>query len=207
MKPTKLFLKPALFLAVAFASNGQTPPPNVYRVVNLVSNVSGVAAVTDPNLVDAWGISNPGTPFWVSDRASGLATVYNAAGVASATVVTIPAATAGATGSPTGQVQNSAGSAFTLANAANASFIFCTEDGLIVAWNSGSAKVGQVMVNNSATGAVYKGLAIGTSAAGGTLYGANFHTGKIDTWGPGFAGVTLAGSFTDPAVPAGFAPF
>jgi uncharacterized protein (TIGR03118 family) len=104
-------------------------------------------------------------------------------------------------------VQNSAGSAFTLANGANASFIFATEDGLIVGWNSGSAKLGQVMVNNSGKGAVYKGLAIGTSAAGGTLYAANFNSGKIDTFGPGFTSVTLAGSFSDPAVPAGFAPF
>jgi hypothetical protein len=42
---------------------------------------------------------------------------------------------------------------------------------------------------------------------GGTLYGANFRSGKIDTWGPGFAPVALAGSFSDPVVPAGFAPF
>ena len=208
MKSTSLnvILKPALLLAFAVAVSAQTPP-NVYRVVNLVSNVAGAAAVTDPNLVDAWGISNAATPFWVSDHVSGLSTVYASTGVASATVVTIPAATGTGPGKPTGQVQNSAGAAFTLANNANASFIFSTEDGLIVGWNSGSAKLGEVKVNNSAKGAVYKGLAIGTSAAGGTLYGANFHSAKIDTWGPGFAPVTLAGSFTDPSVPAGFAPF
>jgi len=199
-------LKSALFLAVAIAAQGQTPP-NVYRVVNLVSNVAGVAAVTDPNLVDAWGISNAATPFWVSDHVAGLTTVYASTGVASATVVTIPSATTGGTGKPTGQVQNSAGSAFTLANGANASFIFSTEDGMIVAWNSGSAKLAEVKANNSASGAVYKGLAIGTSAAGGTLYAANFNSGKIDTWGPGFAAATLAGGFKDPAIPAGFAPF
>ncbi len=206
MKPVHLFLNSVLLLTLTIVAKGQTPP-DVYRVVNLVSNVAGVAAVTDPNLVDAWGISNPGSPFWVSDHVSGLSTVYAATGIASATVVTIPSATGTGTGKPTGQVQNSAGSAFTLANGANASFIFSTEDGQIVGWNSGSAKLGQVMVNNNAKGAVYKGLAIGTSAAGGTLYGANFHSGKIDTWGPGFAAVTLAGSFTDPTVPAGFAPF
>lgn len=206
MKSVKLCLKPALLLMIAVASKGQTPP-NVYRVVNLVSNVSGVAAVTDPNLVDAWGISNGATPFWVSDHVSGLSTVYAATGVASATVVAIPAASPSGTGKPTGQVQNTAGSAFTLANGANASFIFCTEDGLIVGWNGGSAKLGEVKVNNSSKNAVYKGMANGTSAAGATLYAANFRSGKIDTWGPGFAPVTLAGAFNDPAVPSGFAPF
>src|ERR1700733_7902781 len=136
MKPVNVFLKSALLLTVVIAAQGQTPP-NVYLQVNIVSNVSGVAAVTDPNLVDAWGISNAGSPFWVSDHVSGLSTVYASTGVASATVVTIPAATGTGTGKPTGQVQNSAGAAFTLANGANASFIFCTEDGQIVAWNSG----------------------------------------------------------------------
>jgi uncharacterized protein (TIGR03118 family) len=202
---SNVFLRPALLLAVAIAARSQTPP-NIYRVVNLVSNVSGVAAVTDPNLVDAWGISNPGSPFWVSDHGDGLSTLYASTGVASATVVTIPSAGSGA-GRPTGQVQNSAGAAFTLANGANASFIFATEDGLIVGWNSGSAKLGEVKANNSGAGAVYKGLAIGTSAAGGTLYAANFNSGHVDTWGPGFAPITLAGSFIDPAIPTGFAPF
>jgi uncharacterized protein (TIGR03118 family) len=199
-----ILLTPALWLAVAVTAHAQAP--NVYRVVNLVSNVAGVAANTDPNLVDAWGISNAATPFWVSDHGNGLTTVYASTGVASATVVSIPPASSGA-GKPTGQVQNNAGAAFTLANAANASFIFCTEDGLIVGWNSGSAKLGEIKVNNSGKNAVYKGLAIGTSAAGGTLYAANFRSGKIDVWGPGFTALTLAGTFSDPAVPAGFAPF
>jgi uncharacterized protein (TIGR03118 family) len=202
----KIFLRSALMLAVVAGAYSQTPP-NSYRVVNLVSNVSGTAAVTDPNLVDPWGFSNPATPFWISDHASGLSTVYAATGVASATVVTIPTASGTGTGKPTGQVQNSAGAAFTLANGANASFIFDTEDGLIVGWNSGSAKLGEIKVNNSSQGAIYKGLAIGTSAAGGTLYAANFKSGQIDTYGPGFAPVKLAGSFADSSVPSGYAPF
>ena len=204
-KTVSVFFKPAALLFVVAAAQAQSAP-NVYRTVNLVSNVAGVATVTDPTLLDPWGISNAATPFWVSDHLSGLTTVYAGNGVASATVVTIPSATSGA-GRPTGQVQNSAGAAFTLANKANASFIFATDDGLIAAWNSGDAKLAEVKVNNSVGGAVYKGLAIGTSTAGGTLYAANFRSGRIDTFGPGFTAVTLAGSFSDPAAPAGFAPF
>ncbi len=207
MKSTVLtmMLGCTVLLTMAVAAEGQTPA-NSYRVVNLVSNVAGTAAVTDPNLLDAWGISNPNSPFWVSDHGSGLSTVYASTGVAAATVVKIPGA-GGTVGKPTGQVQNSAGTAFTLANGKAASFIFATEDGLITAWNSGDASLAEVKADNSAKNAVYKGLAIGTSAAGGTLYGANFHSGHIDTWGPGFTPVTLAGTFSDPAVPTGFAPF
>jgi uncharacterized protein (TIGR03118 family) len=196
-----------LFLSAAGAAQAQTGA-NSYRVVNLVSNVEGVAAVTDPGMVDPWGFSNPNTPFWLSDHGSGLSTVYAATGVANANViVTIPAAGGSGTGKPTGQVQNSAGTAFKLSNGGNASFIFASEDGLITAWNNAIGKIAEVKIDNSSTKAVYKGLAIGTSAAGGTLYGANFRSGKIDTWGPGFVPVTLAGSFADSQVPAGYAPF
>jgi uncharacterized protein (TIGR03118 family) len=175
--------------------------------VNLVSNVAGVAAVTDAGLVDPWGFSNPGTPFWLSDHGSGLSTLYAATGVANAIIVTVPPASGSGTGKPTGQVQNSGAAAFTLSNGGNASFIFATEDGLITAWNSAAGKLAEIKINNSSKNAVYKGLANGTSAAGATLYGANFHSGKIDTWGPGYAPVTLAGSFSDSQVPAGYAPF
>ena len=200
----KTFLKPAVFLVGAIAAHAQTAPANVYRVVNLVSNVAGSAAVTDPNLVDPWGMSNTNTPFWVSNHVAGNSTVYNAAGVASATVVTVPSASGTGSGKPTGQVQG-AGLPFPLANGNNASFIFATEDGLITAWNTGT--VAQKMIDNSAAKAVYKGLAIGTSALGGTLYAANFRSGAIDVYGPKFVPSKLAGSFSDPAVPAGFAPF
>ncbi|HVY91426.1 MAG TPA: TIGR03118 family protein [Bryobacteraceae bacterium] len=193
-------------LLCAVAAQAQSGA-NSYRVVNLVSNVAGAAAVTDPGLVDPWGFSNPGTPFWLSDHGSGLSTVYAATGVASSLVVTIPAAGGSGTGKPTGQVQNSAGAAFKLSNGGNASFIFASEDGLITAWNNAIGRVAEVKIDNSSKNAVYKGLAIGTSAAGGTLYGANFRSGKIDTWGPGFAPVTLAGSFNDSQVPSGYAPF
>ena len=205
-----LNLKPGFPLVVALlalSTGALAQAPNTYRVVNLVSNVAGVAAFTDPNLVDGWGIANTNTPFWVSDHGNGLTTLYSGNGAISATVVKLPPASGTGPGKPTGQVQNNQGSAFTLANNGNASFLFCTEDGLIEGWNGASGTLGEIKVNNSSKNAVYKGMAIGTSAAGGTIYAANFRSGKIDVWGPGFAPVTLAGSFSDPAVPTGFAPF
>jgi uncharacterized protein (TIGR03118 family) len=196
----------SLLLCAPVIAQAQTGA-NSYRVVNLVSNVEGAAAFTDPGLVDPWGFSNPGTPFWLSDHGSGLSTVYAATGAVSSVVVTIPSATGTGTGKPTGQVRNTEGAAFKVSNGGNASFIFATEDGLLTAWNNALGKLSEITVDNSSNDAVYKGLAIGKSDAGGTLYAANFRSGRIDTWGPGFAPVTLAGSFSDPQVPDGYAPF
>jgi hypothetical protein len=52
-----------------------------YTQTNLVSNASGVAPVTDPQLINPWGISRgSGSPWWVSDNATGFSTLYNGAG-------------------------------------------------------------------------------------------------------------------------------
>ena len=56
-------------------------------------------------------------------------------------------------------------------------------------------------------GAVYKGLAIASTASGSRLYAANFHAGAVDVFDGAFAPVTTAGGFTDPKLPAGYAPF
>src|SRR5205823_1510172 len=129
-----------------------------------------------------------------------------------AVVVTVPPGAASpstALGRPTGQVKPPTTTLPTFVipapNGRAASFIFATEDGTISAWNAGTAAT--ITVDNSAKNAVYKGLAIGTSAAGPTLYAANFRSGKIDVFDASWAPITLAGSFTDPLVPAGFAPF
>ncbi|MES1261098.1 MAG: TIGR03118 family protein [Acidobacteriota bacterium] len=210
-------MKPRIHTAVTFAAlfgvfaaQGQTPA-NIYLQTNLVSNIAGQAAVTDPNLVDPWGISFSATsPFWVSNHLSGTSTLYNGQGAITPVVVTIPpgsATGAAAKGRPTGQVRNGTATAFLLPapNSKAASFIFATEDGTISGWNAGS--IATITVDNSAQSAVYKGLAIGTSAVGPTLYAANFRTRRIDVFNSAWANVTLAGSFFDPAVPAGFAPF
>jgi uncharacterized protein (TIGR03118 family) len=182
---------------------------NSYIQTSLVGNVTGLAAVVDPNLDDPWGVSFSATgPFWVSDHFNGTATLYNGAGAITPLVVTIPpgvASTAGSPGRPTGQVKPSTGFVIPAPNGKAASFIFATEDGTISAWNSGTAAV--ITVDNSAAKAVYKGLAIGTSANGPTLYAANFRSGRIDVFDTNWNPITLAGTFTDPGVPSGYAPF
>ncbi|HJT87093.1 MAG TPA: TIGR03118 family protein [Bryobacteraceae bacterium] len=204
---THRFLAFALFLPGALFAAGA----NVYLQHNLVSDVPGTADVTDPNLVNPWGLSFSATgPFWVSNQGKGNATVYNGSGAILPLVVAVPSGAAGGQPSgPTGQVQNSFGTsnpgAFVLANGRPASFIFSTQDGTISAWNSGSAAA--MEVDNSAAGAVYKGLAIGSNSSGPLLYAPNFNTGNIDVYDGKFAPAKVSGGFSDPTLPAGFAPF
>jgi hypothetical protein len=53
----------------------------LFAQTNLVSDQPGVAKITDPSLVNAWGISEgPATPFWISDNGTGLSTLYSVPG-------------------------------------------------------------------------------------------------------------------------------
>ena len=138
---------------------------------------------------------------------SGVATVYDSSGKAAPLVVTVPAGSGAGPSSVTGQVFNG-GTGFVLQGAKPAAFLFCTEDGTISGWYNGIENNKAVIaVNRSGSGAVYKGLALGTSDTGPVLYAANFASGAIDVFGADFAPRTLAGTFADPALPAGFAPF
>src|SRR5438309_10658894 len=59
---------------------------------------SHTPAHVDPNLLNPWGLTASSTsPFWVSDNGAGVATLYDAAGVARSLVVSIPAPTIPAT--------------------------------------------------------------------------------------------------------------
>lgn len=201
----------ALLCIFSIAAASAQTAANVYVQHNLISNVAGLADVTDPNLIDPWGMSFSATsPFWISNHGKGNTTVYSNASTSTpiavtATVVTIPPGAGGATpSSPTGQVQNST-TGFLLANGTKASFIFCTEDGTVSAWNGGTTAT--VMVDFSGAGTVYKGMAIGTGSGAPLLYLANFSYGKIDVFDTNFKLTTVPGGFGDPNLPAGYAPF
>lgn len=176
----------------------------------LVSNGGVTADFTDPNLVNGWGVAfNPNGFVWVADNHSGKSTLYDGAGKPQTLVVTIPGV-GGSVGSPTGIVF-SGGADFVVtvgATSAASRFIFATEDGLIAAWAppvTGNNAV--IKVDNSAVGAKYKGLAIGGNGSTHLLYATDFHNGRIDVFNSTFQPVTLSGKFTDPRLPAGYAPF
>src|SRR5438270_1377281 len=175
-----------------------------YSQTNLVSNTAGVANNTDPQLLNPWGISFlPGQDFWIANNNSGTSTLYDNQGTKdTGLIVTIPGATHNPNGNcspgcPTGTVSNG-----NSANFKGGLLIFDTEDGLIASW-TGASNTADVAFDNSASGAVYKGLASLNSTF---VLAANFNSGKIDVFDHNFNLTSLSGSFTDPKLPAGFAP-
>jgi uncharacterized protein (TIGR03118 family) len=200
-------LFPAILgLVFSFGIISAVAQTNSYQQTNLVSDTSGVATNTDPKLINPWGISFfPGQPFWVADNNSGYSTIYDANGVSQApSPVLIPAPPGDASpATPTGTVINQT-SGFKVGGFAS-QFLFDSEDGTISGWyNAGNAILA---VNRSSTGAVYKGLAMITNTTGTFLLATNFNSGQVDVFDSNFKLVALAGSFTDPSLPAGYAPF
>lgn len=191
-----------------------------YLQTNLVSNQPGVAKVTDPNLVNAWGIvHSPASPFWISDNGTGVSTLYNGSGTPfppnAPLVVTIPppaGSPKGTTAAPTGVVFSGT-SGFVVSKGAasgGAFFIFATEDGTISGWNPTVDRQNAILeVDNSkaSPSAVYKGLAIASNAMGTFLYATNFRAGTVDMFDSQFHQVSKAGAFTDPNLLPGYAPF
>jgi len=182
-----------------------------YQQTNLTSNIAGQAAVTDPNLQNPWGVAwAPAGALWVSDNANGLSTLYNGTGAIVPLVVTIPPAGA----APTGMVWNPNPNQFHIPGTTiGATFIFDGEDGTITAWNPAADPVmaGQstasLVIDSSATGAVYKGLAYGTNVHGNFIFATNFNSGQIEAYDVNFKLTALDGAFVDPRLPANYAPF
>jgi len=185
----------------------------IFQQTNIVSSVPGLAITTDHNLINPWGLSlSPTGQFRVSDNGLGLSTVYDVHGNPHRTTVEIPLP-AGSTSdfaAPTGNVRNNT-TDFVISEdgrSAPAENIFASEDGTITAWNS---RVDQhhalIVADNSASGAVYKALTLGSNAKGNFIYATNFFNGTVDVFDSHFQQVQLSGSFTDPDIPDGFAPF
>src|SRR5438445_3785164 len=176
---------------------------NSFRQTNLESDVPGMAAFTDPDLRNPWGISASATsPMWVSDNGAGVTTLYRGDGSKVPLTVIIPPApgsAAGATGTPTGTVFNGNGAEFR-----GDRFLLATEDGTIAGWKGGPAATTEVDRSAPPPGAVYKGLAIGFDGATDHLYAANFRSGVVDVFNSDFS---QCASFTDPKVAEGYAPF
>jgi len=176
-------------------------PITSYFQTNLVSDIPGLASHFDANLQNPWGISSsPTSPFWVSDNGKGMATLYNTSGTPQALAVTVPNP-AGGISAPTGTVFNGTTAAFN-----GDLFLFGTENGTIAGWRSALGTTAETLFNNSTADAVYKGLAIATVGGGTYLYAADFHNGTVSVF-PSTGAPALAGSFKDPNLPAGYAPF
>ena len=122
--------------------NGFFRQRNAYVVTPLVSDLSGKANVTDPNLKNSWGVAF--TPaagaFWISDNATGLSTLYDGAGTIvnlpnDATPVVIPCppkagqgSSCPNTASPSGMVWNLSSAFLVPGTTSPAIFLWVTED-------------------------------------------------------------------------------
>jgi uncharacterized protein (TIGR03118 family) len=173
------------------------------------------APVTDKYLKNPWGISHSGSsPFWVSDNATGVTTLYSVNPTTNATTkitlgmppdqsggVVIPPPGAG---NPTGQVFNTAGTSAPRLNGDN--FLFVSEDGTISGWRGALGTQAEVLQTGDNAN-VYKGVTLDTTGGHSYLLSANFRAGTIDVFKGDSNAPDLAGKFTDPNLPSGFAPF
>lgn len=210
-KQFRRLLFQAVFVLGPLAAAGTLRAANAYIQHNLVSDVQGMADHTDAGLVNPWGIAiSAKSPFWFSDNGTGLSTLYSTGGSGSVPglKVTIAPAANATIARPTGIVYHS-GAGFEVTAGNPAAFIFDGEDGAITAWSSAAnASEALVKVDNSSSGAVYTGLAIGTNGSNTYLFATNFWAGTVEVYDSNYAPVTLAsGAFTDPKVPAGYAPY
>jgi len=173
---------------------------------NIVSDGSVPAMKTDPNLLNPWGIAI-GKAFWIDSPGSGLSLIDDAQGNQQFTVAVPPAVSTSPHGEPTGVVFNGDTTLFKIpTNGQAAQFVFATLDGTVAAWNS-ALTAAVTVANNSASKAVYTGIAIDTNTTGSFLLVANQASGAIDVFDSNFAPAHLAGTFADPTLPENFHAF
>jgi uncharacterized protein (TIGR03118 family) len=196
---------PSLAVGVTLAlSLSSTAFAQHYTQVNLDSNVIGAAEATDSQLINGWGLArSSGSTWWVSDEATGFATLYNGAGAKQSLVVTIPKSNPKdptfPTGTPTGVISNSSATDFLLAPKKQAAFIFATLDGTIAAWNPGVGlapganppSTNAVTVARTTDGSGYTGITSAFIDGRRYLYVANFLKGRLDVYDNAFMPVKL----------------
>ena len=191
----KTFLSLATIASLAIFMGPVAQAQN-YTQVNLVANTSGVAPVTDPHLINPWGLSrNSSSPWWVSDNGSGFSTLYNGPGAITPLVVTIPKENPNSktfpTGTPTGTIANTSPTDFLLAAGDPADFLFSTLDGTISGWNPAVKPTTAVIVAKGVAGSSYTGLTSALINGKRFLYAANFTKGTVDVYNNAFQRVNL----------------
>jgi uncharacterized protein (TIGR03118 family) len=203
----------AVGMALAPVPASQADAGVRFQQRNLVSDGAHPAAHVDPHLVNAWGVAfNPFGFVWVADADGMVSTLYDGDGNVQSLVVQIPGpAGAPPGGSPTGIVY-SGSNGFMVAQGALSGpsrFLFATEEGVIAGWAPNVDLTHAIrVVDRSATGANYKGLALSADGTGQRLYATDFFHARVDVFDDNFQPVALsAQAFRDPGIPPGFAPF
>lgn len=204
-------IRPARMAALSLLTIALLSLPTLaqtYTATILTSDIANISANTDTNLGNPWGlVASSGGPWWVSDNATGLSTLYNGSGVAQSLVVTVPSWTGSGTGSPSGIAFNSTND-FQLTPGNPAAFLFVSEDGTVQGWNHSVNPTQSVIEVNNFGSAVYKGMALASAGGANYLYATNFFAGTVDVFDTNFAAHSFGtNAFVDSTIPSGFAPF
>ena len=202
----------SFFLAgFLFAANSATAQTIAYRQTNLASNVNapGFANQVNPFLRNPWGISLLlGQTFSIANTSNGRVTSHDATGASTGPVaIAVPNPAGNGPGTPTGIVADT--NSFFGGGDLLQPLIMATEDGAIYIWGfdvqGNFLTAATLVVDHSQAGAVYTGVAILTpDCCAPFLAVVNFHSGLVETYSTDFAPL---GSFLDPSLPAGYAPF
>lgn len=198
----------ATVLALAVTPGQAAPKASRFDQINAVSDLPGIAQILDPLVVNAWGLAlSPTSPVWVANNGTDSATLYR--GGADGTPFTKVSLEVTVTnGAPTGEVFNDTTSFVVGTPPAGgpARFIFDSETGDITGWNP-AANPTTALVKAHTEDAIYKSLALLHTATGPYLLAADFHHGRIDVFDGNWQPVDVGSAFTDPDLPAGYAPF
>jgi uncharacterized protein (TIGR03118 family) len=196
-------------LAVPVAALAGGGRSGTYRQTNLISDIAGVARITDANLVNPWGMAaGPSTPLWISDNGTDVSTLYTG-GIRGSIPTIVPLVVHIPGGAPTGVVFNPTGD-FVVSNgdvSAPANFIFSSEAGQITAWSKSVPGSDTARTEFASDSAVFKGLALAKGDGGWHLYATDFHNGRVDVFDSKFRLVSTPGGFVDPNLPEHYAPF
>ena len=192
-------------LATLLLPAGALAQSGSYTQTNIVSDGSVPAQKTDPTLINPWGVSI-GPAFWIDTAGTGFSLVDDASGNKQFSVTIPPAVASEKNGSPAGTVFNTDTTAFNIPGSGSAKFLFGNLDGSIAAWNQSTPQPVTV-INNSSAKAVYTDIAVVKNSTGTFLLAANFAGKTVAVWDSNFKHATLAGTFSDPNLPAGYAPF
>jgi uncharacterized protein (TIGR03118 family) len=192
----------------------------VFDRVDLVTDPAGQGVVTDPDLVNPMGLQlSPGANFWVANNGTGTVTVYQRdglplpAGAPLAVKLAVPATLPAGSIAQATSIAYHSGAGLEITNGvqrASARFLIATRQGTLLGYNPDVDRENALIaLDNSASGAVYRGLSVVAFRSGSLVYATNFHSGKVDVFDSNFAPATNLdpAAFEDLELPAGYAPF
>jgi uncharacterized protein (TIGR03118 family) len=193
-------------IAIVSCKKNNSSSPASYQQTNLVADTAGYgAARIDTSLDNPWGIAiGPTGAIWIAVNHSGATVIYDGSGNQLLAMIGIPLDTIANGASPSGVIYNGTSNFIIPGTGQPAKFIYVTEDGIVSAWNSGATTI--TVADRSAANAVYKGVAMANDGTANFIYAADLHNAKVDVFDQSFNYVSTK-VFSDPGIPAGFAPF